>query len=106
MIPLSDWSNLAGRYLVIEGGIDCNHDYIGFSQKKPIIKNIFCFQIYRMEEGIDTGQSETGTKKKVRIMFSICLICEVGCSDLIFLKKENWESKQKIVSKGNWDNLF
>jgi hypothetical protein len=42
-----------------------------------------------MEEGIDTGQSETGTKKKVRIMFSICLICEVGCSDLIFLKKEN-----------------
>jgi hypothetical protein len=29
-------------------------------------------------------------------MFSICLICEVGCSDLIFLKKENWESKQKI----------
>jgi hypothetical protein len=75
---------------VIEGDIGCNHDNIGFSQKKPIIKNIFClFQIYRMEEGIDTGQSETGTKKKVRIMFSICFICEEGCSDLIFLKKEN-----------------
>jgi hypothetical protein len=43
-----------------------------------------------MEEGIDTGQSETGTKKKVRLLFFlICLICEVGCSDLIFLKKEN-----------------
>jgi hypothetical protein len=42
-----------------------------------------------MEEGIDTGQSETGTKKKVRLLFSICLICEEGCSDLIFLKKEN-----------------
>jgi hypothetical protein len=53
--------------LVIKGGLDCNH---GFSQKNLIFKNIFC--LFQMEEGIDTGQSETGTKKKVSFMFLVC----------------------------------
>jgi hypothetical protein len=53
-----------------------------------------------MEEGIDTGQSETGTKKKVRFMFSVCLICEVGCSDLIFKKKKLENLSRKLITKG------
>jgi hypothetical protein len=40
-----------------------------------------------MEEGIDTGQSETGTKKKVKPKLLVFEICKVGCSTIIIIKK-------------------